>query len=210
MSSTLRFAANVLVAGAVLSIVLTFVASRAVIFSEQYNGALNDNTKHAYNREHCDGHSDFSRLNGEWCEQAKRAAQREPWKHAFAETLARTHSCGQWPCSMLYGVLLEKTNSVLFNVILALGLLLLVYVLATRVLGSMVHTAQGKHYIGTHEMVYNAPSQIEGGPSMLRYDNMAAPLPLRYYNGGGGNDNDGSIRLLGVSSRRAYDASHSD
>ena len=204
MSATFRWATNVLVVGAVLSIVLTFFASRVVIFSEQYNNVLDNNAKHEYNREHCSGHSEFSRLNGEWCEQARRASEREPWKHAFAETLARTHSCGQWPCSTLYGVVLEKTNSVLFNVILASGLLLVVYVLVTRVLGSMMYTAQGKHYIGTQAMVYGAPSHIEGGADVLRHD--YTQRALRYHN----DSDDGTLRLLGVSSRRAYAATHSD
>ena len=207
MSSTFKWATNTLIVGAVASIFITFFASRAIIFNEAYKNAASRKEADRYMREVCDTHTRIAQYEPEMCAKALLATQRSPWSFAAAETIAQTHSCGQWPCSTLYGLVLEKTSSTLFNIILALGLLLFVYVIAVRFIGSAMHTAQAKHYMDSQAMLMSAPSRIEGGADALRYH--TTPPYIQYANEQHENSQDG-IRLLGLSSRRAHPLEESD
>lgn len=148
---------------AVLSIgVLTFVASRASLFYRGYNKAVEDRAAHNYVVQQCESHSDWLRFKPDMCAEANFEAQRSPWTIAAEYTLANTHSCGQWTCTSLYGMILEKTNNTLFNVALASGALVLLYALVLRIMGTALQTASAKNYA---YLAHGAPSYIEGGPN---------------------------------------------
>jgi len=199
MSSTFKWATNILVGAVVVTILSTFLLSRALIFSGAYKRATIDQVGNEYMRGICETHANVARYQPDMCSKVHQATEFSPWTTAMTEVIAQTHSCGQWPCSTLYGLVLEKTNSTLFNIILALGLLLFVYVVAVRFIGGAMHTAQAKQYVGTHSMMYNAPSQIEGG-------GMEALRQYRYEP----DDGRQNIRLLDFKPRRSYTADVSD
>ena len=159
-----RFAVNVLLISSLAIVAVTFVASRAALFRHGYNQAVEALERHKYVDAQCSTHSDWLRFKPDMCAEARAEKQRQPSSVAFEYMLANTHSCGQWPCSSLYSMILEKTNHTLFNVALAAGSLVIFYALVLRIMGSAWQNASAKQYA---HLTRGEPGYIENGQEPL-------------------------------------------
>jgi len=165
-----RWALNALAVLGVGLFVGMFVTTRLVLFSEAYSTATAERTSHERFAQLCLTHVDLRETEPVRCQERIKLASQSPWSLALKHVVAETHSCGQWPCTTLYGVVLDKTSGTLLQLTLGVSASVLLYALLLRVVGPLIKSATLDNSLAAQHV----PS-VEGG-----YARYALPSPIMY------------------------------
>lgn len=125
-----------------------FLVTRVLLFSENYSLGKRIKNEHERFAHMCMTHADLREIEPQRCQQRTVAAEMSPWVYSLKQVAVQTPSCGYAHCSDIYGAILDKSSSALFNITLGMGVFVIFYSVLIRIVGPLLKpsTDTGNYY----------------------------------------------------------------